>query len=157
VLPSRRSASPTYRTTFWAEPFESMRDEPAGQPVFLATLGAVPDHAPRAGFMANLLAAGGVDTATAGATTGVDDVVTAFAAAAGSPVACLCGTEAAYAQIGTAVIDGLRAAGASWVLLAGKPKDDLAHLVDDHFAVGDDAVAFLQRTRQQLTMVAVDR
>jgi methylmalonyl-CoA mutase len=129
-----------------------MRDEPAAEPVFLATLGRVPEHAPRAGFMANLLAAGGVDTVTAGATTGVDDVVSAFAAT-GSPVVCLCGTDDAYAELGAAVIDGLRTAGASRVLLAGRPKDELAQLVDDQFAVGDDAVAFLQRTRQSMTEV----
>ena len=52
----------------WAAPFEVMRDEPAATPVFLATLGSVADHAARAGFAANLFAAGGVDTVTAGAT-----------------------------------------------------------------------------------------
>jgi methylmalonyl-CoA mutase len=155
VLPTRRSApEETTEATFWAEPFESMRDQPAGQPVFLATLGPVPEHAARAGFMANVFAAGGVGTVTAGATTGVEDVVAAFTAT-GSPVACVCGTDAAYAGIGASVIAGLRAAGASRVLLAGRPKGELVQLVDDRCAVGDDAVVFLQRTRQFLARTGV--
>jgi methylmalonyl-CoA mutase len=155
VLPTRRSALPfTDVISFWADSFEGLRDEPAVQPVFLATLGTVPEHAARAGFMANLFAAGGVDTVTAGATTGVEDVVAAFTAA-GAPVACLAGTDAAYAEIGAAVIGGLRAAGASRVVSGGRPKGELAQLVDDHFAAGEDAVAFLQRTRQSLSMTEV--
>jgi methylmalonyl-CoA mutase len=154
-LPARRpSTSRTNTKAFWAHPFESMRDQPATQPVFLATLGTVPDHAARAGFMTNLFAAGGVDCVIAGATTGVDDVVAAFAAA-GSPAVCLAGTDTAYALLGAAVIEGLRAAGASRVVLAGLPRGELADLIDDHFSTGDDAVTFLQRTRQRLTLAGV--
>ena len=61
--PVRRRREPG----FWAGPFEEMRDAPATAPVFLATLGTVAEHAARAGFAANLFAAGGVDTVTAGA------------------------------------------------------------------------------------------
>jgi methylmalonyl-CoA mutase len=154
VLPSRRTTAPTALQAgpgpvVWAGAFEAMRDEPAGVPVFLATLGAVADHAARAGFAANLFAAGGVDTVTAGRTDGVADVVAAFGAT-GSPVACLAGSDKAYAEIGAAVIEGLRGAGAVRVLLAGRPKGGLAELVDDHVAAGDDVVEFLRRTRQQL-------
>ena len=150
VLPSRRStADRGGLPTSWAAPFETLRDEPAATPVFLATLGSVADHAARAGFAANLFAAGGVDTVTAGATTGVDDVVTAFRDT-GSPVACVTGSDKAYAESGADVIAALRAAGATRVLLAGRPKGELAGLVDDHVAAGDDVVEFLRRTRQFL-------
>ena len=40
--------------------FEALRDEPGARPVFLATLGPVAAHTARAGFAANLLAAGGI-------------------------------------------------------------------------------------------------
>ena len=86
---------------------------------------------------------------TAGATEGVDDVLTAFRDT-GSPVACVTGSDKAYAESAAAVIAALRAAGATRVLLAGKPKGDLAGLVDDHVAAGDDVVEFLRRTRSHL-------
>jgi methylmalonyl-CoA mutase len=152
VLPTRRSAAaaPTVlEPTYWAGVFEDMRDAPATVPVFLATLGTVPEHAARAGFAANLFAAGGVESVTAGATDSVAAVVAAFAET-GSPVACLAGSDKAYGESGAAVVEALRAAGATWVALAGRPKGQLADLVDDHVAVGDDVVEFLRRTRTQL-------
>ena len=60
------------------------------------------------------------------------------------------GSDKAYAESGAAVIAALRAAGATRVLLAGRPKGELAGLVDDHVAAGDDVVEFLRRTRQFL-------
>jgi methylmalonyl-CoA mutase len=156
VLPTRRSASAPDATPepgFWAGVFEDMRDAPATAPVFLATLGAVPEHAARAGFAANLFAAGGVESVTAGATGSVADVVAAFGET-GSPVACLAGSDKAYGESGAAVVEALRAAGATWVVLAGRPRGDLADLVDDHVAVGDDVVEFLRRTRTQLDTAA---
>lgn len=151
VLPGRRSiaAGVGGLPPSWAAPFEVMRDVPAGVPVFLATLGSVADHAARAGFAANLFAAGGVDTVTAGATQGIDDVLAAFRET-GTPVVCVTGSDKAYAQSGAAVITALRAAGASRVLLAGRPKGELAGLVDDHVAAGDDVIEFLRRTRLHL-------
>jgi methylmalonyl-CoA mutase len=151
TLPSRRSiAVDTIELpASWATPFEVLRDQPAATPVFLATLGSVADHAARAGFAANLFAAGGVDTVTAGATEGVD-VVLAAIRDTGSPVACVTGSDKAYAASGADVIAALRAAGATRVLLAGRPKGELAGLVDDHVAAGDDVVEFLRRTRQFL-------
>ncbi len=100
VLPSRRSVAVDTigLPASWATPFEELRDEPAATPVFLATLGSVADHAARAGFAANLFAAGGVDTVTAGRTEGVDDVLAAFRET-GSPVVCLAGSDKAYADI----------------------------------------------------------
>jgi len=156
VLPNRKSVpvGGAGLPASWAAAFEGMRDEPAATPVFLATLGSVADHAARAGFAANLFAAGGVETVTAGATEGVDDVLTAFRDT-GTPVACVTGSDKAYASGAADVIGALRAAGATRVLLAGRPKGDLADLVDDHVAAGDDVVEFLQRTRQHLTGPAI--
>jgi methylmalonyl-CoA mutase len=154
VLPTRRSAAAADETPgFWAGVFEDMRDAPATAPVFLATLGTVPEHAARAGFAANLFAAAGVESVTAGATGSVADVVAAFGET-GSPVVCLAGSDKAYAESGAAVVEALRGAGATWVALAGRPKGQLAELVDDHVAVGDDVVEFLYRTRTQLDTAA---
>ena len=156
VLPTRRIAEQGALTASWATDFEQMRDRPTSGMVFLATLGPVAAHAARAGFAANLFAAGGIATVTAGATSGVEDVVAAFVAAEAT-VACLAAPDATYAEIGAAVIAALRAAGARHVLLAGRPRGELAELVDDHVAVGDDVVEFLRRTRAQLEPAEVLR
>ena len=60
-----------------------------------------------------------------GATDTADDVLTAFRET-GSPVVCVTGSDKAYAEDGVEVVAALRAAGASRVLLAGRPKGELA-------------------------------
>ena len=62
-----------------------MRDDRAATPVFLATMGRIAQHTARATFAANLFASGGIDTVTAGATEGVDDVVSAYREAGRPP------------------------------------------------------------------------
>ena len=133
----------------YAADFEAMRDKPAPTSVFLATLGPVAQHTARAGFAANLLAAGGVLTVPAGATSGVEDLLAAYA---DQPVVCLAGSDAAYAAWGADAATALREAGARYVVLAGKPGDRTVRpdLVDDSCAVGVDALAFLTRVRQEL-------
>lgn len=123
--------------------FEALRDEPAATPVFLATLGPVAAHTARATFASNLLAAGGIAVEVAGPTDGVESVLAAYA---GQPVVCLAGTDATYAEWGSDVVAALRDAGARHVIVAGKPIDG----VDDHAAMGVDALAFLTRTREAL-------
>ncbi len=127
----------------WGAPFEELRDEPASSPVFLATMGPVAAHTARAGFATNLLAAGGVAVAPAGATDGVDAVLAAYD---GQPVACLAGTDAAYAEWGAALVVALRGAGARHVVVAGRA--DLG--ADDQCHAGMDALDFLRRTRGEL-------
>ena len=95
-----------------------MRAEPAERPVFLATMGPISAHTARATFATNLFAAGGVAVEAAGATADVEAVLAAYA---GQPVVCLAGTDAAYAEWGADLVAALRAAGASYVVLAGKP------------------------------------
>ncbi|MEP6814669.1 MAG: methylmalonyl-CoA mutase family protein [Marmoricola sp.] len=125
--------------------FERLRDEPASGRVFLATMGTVAAHTARATFAGNLFAAGGVDVVTAGRAEGVDDVLAAYD---GQPVVCLAGPDKAYAEWGSDLVKALREAGATWLIVAGKPSD-LA--VDDSCAVGVDALEFLHRTREQLS------
>jgi methylmalonyl-CoA mutase len=129
-----------------------MRDEPATQAVFLATLGPVAAHTARASFAANLLAAGGIPVMVAGATDGVESLLDAYDAQDKPPVVCLCGTDAAYLDWGAEAIAALRQDGATWVILAGKPGDRTVDpsLVDDSAAMGLDALSFLNRTREKL-------
>jgi methylmalonyl-CoA mutase len=105
----------------YAEGFEALRDASDAYlashgerpKVFLATLGPVAAHTARAGFAANLFQAGGLETVNPGAT---DDLPGAFKAS-GARIACLCGTDEAYAAQASEVAAAL---GAESVLLAGK-------------------------------------
>ncbi len=134
----------------WA--YEDMRAQPATTSVFLATMGPIAAHTARATFATNLLAAGGVPVEAAGATAGVDDVVAAYRSErGGQPVVCLAGTDAAYAEWGADLVTALRAAGASYVVLAGKPGERTVTDVDDSCAVGVDALGFLARIREELS------
>ncbi|GAB4013124.1 methylmalonyl-CoA mutase family protein [Nocardioides ultimimeridianus] len=123
--------------------FEALRDEPATTPVFLATLGPIAQHTARATFAANLFAAGGVAVDVAGATSGVDDLLKAYA---GQAVVCLAGSDTAYEEWGADAAAALREAGATRVIIAGKPTD----YTDDSAAMGVDALSFLARTREAL-------
>jgi methylmalonyl-CoA mutase len=123
--------------------FEAMRIKAPEAHVFLATLGTVAEHTARAQFATNLLAAGGIAVDAAGATDGVDAVDAAYA---GQAVVCVAGTDAAYAEWGSEAAVALREKGARRVIVAGKPTD----WADDACALGDDAVAFLTRTREAL-------
>jgi methylmalonyl-CoA mutase len=156
VLPQRTPPAPVGHGERWATEFEDLRDHPAAGPVFLATLGPLAEHTARASFAANLFTAGGADTVTAGPTSNAKDVVDAYRPTR-APVACLAGTDAAYGNLGPEVITALRAAGARWVVLAGRPAADLAELIDDHIATGEDALGFLRRTRAHLEPAGVTR
>ncbi len=129
--------------------FEEMRDLPTPRPVFVATMGSLAAHTPRARFATNLLAAGGVPVVTAGATDGVEQVLEAYDA---QPVVCLAGPDAAYAEWGAELVAALRGEGARHVILAGAPgsRTMAADLLDDACALGVDALAFLRRTRAEL-------
>jgi methylmalonyl-CoA mutase len=140
----------------YAQDFELLRDRSDDEltangsrpQVFLATLGPVAAHTARAGFAANLLQAGGIETPTAGATDSNDAVLAAFAAS-GAGVVCLCGTDKAYAAQAVALTGALRAAGASAVLLAGPPNDGYAG-VDTFLYRGCDALDVLRTTWSRL-------
>lgn len=154
-LPARRAYPDGFPDVarYGAE-FEALRDDRPATPVFLATMGPVAAHTARATFAANLFAAGGIDAVAAGATTCVDEVVAAYKAAlAGAskiPVVCLAGNDGVYAEWGAELIAALRAAGARWVILAGRAGLD----ADESVATGLDALAFLHRSREKLGMNA---
>ena len=62
----------------------------------------------------------------------------------------LAGTDKTYAEWGAAAVAALREAGATYVILAGKPGENTVDGVDDSCAMGVDALAFLTRVREEL-------
>ncbi|MGZ5402002.1 MAG: methylmalonyl-CoA mutase family protein [Aeromicrobium sp.] len=157
ALPSRRPYPDGFPDVVrYGADFEALRDDRAATPVFVATMGPVAAHTARATFAANLFAAGGIDTVTAGATASVDEVVAGYEAASTEgqgklPVVCLTGNDGAYAEWGAELVAALRAAGARWVVLAGRlPAKGADPGVDQTVAVGADVLEFLHTTREKL-------
>lgn len=147
-LPAREPYAGWDGVRAYGAAFEAMRAEPPAEPVFLATLGPVAQHTARATFASNLLAAGGIGVVVAGPTAGPEELVAAYS---GQAVVCLAGSDPTYAEWGAAAAAALREAGATRVVVAGKPTalgDE--HSADDSCAMGVDALAFLTRTREAL-------
>ena len=144
-----------------AEPFERLRDAADAHlartgkrpQVFLANLGDLAAYSTRATWIRNYLAAGGIEAVGEAGFHNSADAGKAFADS-GAEIACICGTDQAYAELGEAVAGVLEGAGAARVLLAGRPKDQAAALeaagVDDFISAGGDAVATLTRLHEAL-------
>ncbi len=129
--------------------FEALREQPAGSKVFLATMGTIAAHTARATFATNLFAAGGIEVVNSGRHDDVEAVVKDYIGPEGGQrVVCLVGHDKAYASWGVSLVAALREAGATHVILAGKPVEGVE--VDDTCAVGVDALDFLTRTREKL-------
>lgn len=149
TLPERPVDPLNERVVRYGASFEALRDTPATTKVFLATLGTVAQHTTRATFATNLLAAGGIGVEVAGATSDAEDLAGKYRAAGAPPVVCLAGSDKTYAEWGAAAIAALREAGATHVIIAGKP-DAVDAEVDDAASMGVDALAFLTATREKL-------
>ncbi|MGH3352951.1 MAG: methylmalonyl-CoA mutase family protein [Nocardioides sp.] len=155
TLPERPVDPLSERVVRYGASFEALRDTPASAKVFLATLGTVAQHTARATFATNLLAAGGIGVEIAGPTTEAEDLAGKYRAlsrghAGAPPVVCLAGSDKAYAEWGDAAIAALREAGATHVIIAGRP-DAVDAEVDDAASMGVDALAFLTATREKLS------
>ncbi|MEU1023650.1 methylmalonyl-CoA mutase, partial [Streptomyces sp. NPDC005904] len=114
--------------------------------VFLAALGPAAAHTARATFAANLFQAGGIEAVHEPATVDAATAAEAFKAS-GASVACLCSSDALYAEQAEAVALALREAGADQVFLAGR--GDHAG-VDTQVFAGCDAVAVLSSTLDRM-------
>ncbi|MFD9767431.1 methylmalonyl-CoA mutase small subunit [[Kitasatospora] papulosa] len=108
--------------------------------VFLATLGPASVHTARASFAANLFLSGGIEPVHEPVSVDASTAAAAFAAS-GAGIACLCSTEALYAEQADDVAAALRAAGAEQVFLAGRPAEYVG--ADVHVFAGCDVVAVL--------------
>ncbi len=125
----------------YAQAFEALRDRArrlAVPSVFLANLGPVAVHTARATFAKNLFEVAGIRA------SGNEGFTTAEAAAAafradGARIACLCSSDAVYAEQAAATAAALKAAGAERVYLAGNPGDRR----DEYAAAGVDEFVFM--------------
>ncbi|MET8924441.1 methylmalonyl-CoA mutase small subunit [Streptomyces sp. NPDC004623] len=108
--------------------------------VFLAALGPASVHTARASFAANLFLSGGIEPVHEPVSVDASTAAAAFAAS-GAGIACLCSTEAVYAEQADGVAAALRAAGAEQVFLAGRPAEYAG--ADVHVFAGCDVVAVL--------------
>jgi methylmalonyl-CoA mutase len=103
--------------------------------------------------MRNYLAAGGIEAIGEDGFHNSADAGKAFAGS-GAEIACICGSDEAYAELAEATAGVLKAAGATRVLLAGRPKDQLGALegagVDEFIHAGGDAIATLARLHETL-------
>ncbi|MGQ4489568.1 methylmalonyl-CoA mutase small subunit [Streptomyces sp. SAS_281] len=108
--------------------------------VFIAALGPAAVHTARVSFAANLFQAGGVEPVHEPVRVDASSVAGAFAAS-GADVACLCSSDALYAEQAAETAAALVAAGARRVYLAGRP--GAYDGVDEYVFAGCDAVAVL--------------
>ena len=144
-----------------AEPFEALRDAAdaharrtgAAPKVFLATLGDLASYNARSTWTQNFLAAGGIEAIPSGDVRATPELGRAFAGS-GATVACLCGADGSYAELGEAAAGVLKQAGARPVLLAGRPggleQPLRAAGVDGFVHLGADAVALLTELHRRL-------
>ncbi len=137
-----------------AEPFEALRDasdrllaETGARPkVFLATLGRLADFTARATYAKSFFEAGGIEAVNGDGFGSHADMIAAFKAS-GTGLACLCGSDEAYAAEASSAAAALRAAGAAHICLAGRPGPSEAALraagVGPFIHAGCDVVATL--------------
>lgn len=135
----------------WAEPFEALRDKAEALPnrpaVFFANMASLAEFGPRAQFARNLFAAGGVGAiGEEDAYASMEALIDAFRETR-TPVAVIASTDACYAEHAENCAQRLKAAGADWVILAGKPGEREQKLraagVDQFVFTGQDALAEL--------------
>ncbi|HEY9439627.1 MAG TPA: methylmalonyl-CoA mutase small subunit [Streptomyces sp.] len=108
--------------------------------VFLAALGPASVHTARASFAAHLFESGGIEAVHVPDSVDASTAAGAFAAS-GAALACLCSSDALYAEHASAVAGVLKEAGAQQVFLAGRPGDHAG--VDAYVSAGCDVVAVL--------------
>ncbi|MTI18923.1 methylmalonyl-CoA mutase [Rhodobacteraceae bacterium RKSG542] len=112
-----------------SEPFEALRKQAenfteltgVAPKIFMATIGSVADHTARATFAANLYASGGFQATPSAVFSDTAAMVKAFKES-GAVIACLCGTDDAYAERGAELVAQLKSAGAERVTVVVKPK-----------------------------------
>lgn len=132
-----------------AEAFETLRAaNEARDPrpaAMLALVGPIARHGARAGFMRNLLEAGGIRVVDGPVEVEASEVAMRYSAS-GASLAVLCGADGDYAEGASAIAEALKGAGAT-VWLAGRPKEGVEALeqagVSRVVVAGDDAIAVL--------------
>jgi methylmalonyl-CoA mutase len=143
-----------------AEPFEQLRDASdeilaktgARPKIFLACLGTLAEFTARATFAKNFFEAGGIEAVTGDGTESRDQMIAAFKSS-GTMLACLCSADAVYQREALAAAKALKAAGATDVYLAGRPKEAdalRAAGVGAFIFAGCDALAVLRAAHSRI-------
>ncbi len=158
---SASSADPLPRRRF-GEAFEALRCESdkhlkqsGSRPaIFLANLGPLATYTPRATFARNAFEAGGLQPIDQGGFENADAVADAFKAS-GASLAVLCSSDKRYEADAEATAKALKAAGCTWLLLAGSPGDRAdayaAAGIDDFVRMGGDLLATLKAAWAKLS------
>ena len=114
--------------------------------MFLAAIGPLAAHTRRVGFARDFFEAGGVATLPGPGADDAGAIAEGFRSS-GAALACLCGTDEAYAAQAESFAAALKAAGAVAVYLAGRPGEHEAAWrkagVDGFIFLGADLVASL--------------
>jgi methylmalonyl-CoA mutase len=139
------------------EAFEALRDAAdahCGFTVFLASLGEIADHNVRTTWTKNYLAAGGIAALAADGYKTPEAAAEAFQKS-GAAAACICSSDAINATLAEPTAKALKAAGAKFLLMAGRPGEQENALksagVDQFLFAGADAVATLKGLQEKLT------
>jgi methylmalonyl-CoA mutase len=143
-----------------AEPFEHLRaaadalGEKATRPaIFLANLGPLAAFAPRAMFAKNLFAAGGIAAIGSDGFESPQDVAASFKAS-GAKLACICSSDAVYAEKAIATARALAEAGAKAIYVAGRLRKLEAELrqagVTDFIYRGCDVLCVLADAQHRI-------
>jgi methylmalonyl-CoA mutase len=164
VLEAPAPAAPTETTAIsfdalapirLAAPFEVLRDRSdnilkqsgARPKIWLANLGKPSDFTARATFAKSLFEAGGIEAVDSDGFSDSTALAEAFKAS-GAQIACLCSSDAVYAEQAAAAAKALQAAGAKHIYLAGRAGDKEAEFrtagVGDFVVAGGNAVATLE-------------
>ncbi|MCC0008020.1 MAG: methylmalonyl-CoA mutase [Hyphomicrobiaceae bacterium] len=145
-----------------AAPFEELRDAADhttsrtghAPTVFLASLGTIADHTARTTWVKNQLAVAGIASIVSDGFASPDEAAAAFRDA-GATAACICSSDAIYAEQAAKTAKALTEAGAEHVLLAGRPGDLEAELraagIERFLYAGQNAVEVLTELQHQLT------
>ena len=129
----------------YAEPFEALRDRAERQldaggsrpQVTLVTLGSTAAYGARVGFARELFGVAGIEAV-------IVDFDGQHPLSDVGPVACLCSSDAVYAERAAATVSALRSTSVERIMVAGRP--DAAFGADGFVFAGCDALAALTET-----------
>jgi methylmalonyl-CoA mutase len=138
----------------YAAPFEALRERSAEYTrihdelprVLLVNIGNASDYTARTTYAKSFFETAGVGVTTLDVGDAVEDRTSIAANAI--RVACVCSSDALYAEVGSSVVSRLRKGGFGHVYVAGrriKEVEDMAESVDEFIGVGCDVLAALER------------
>jgi methylmalonyl-CoA mutase len=145
-----------------AEPFEKLRyhtqeyaqKKGKAPSIFLANMGPIPQHKPRADFSTSFFQLAAFDILENKGFQDIDDAVNAFKDS-NARIAVICSTDATYPDLVPELAKKIKALSTeNIVIVAGYPKDHIQAFkeagVDDFIHLKSNALAFLENLQQQM-------